>query len=801
MNKVLCSRKTVGGAVLFAVLSMEHSLLHAALEEVIVTAQKRSESLQDVPIAVTAFTGDTMNTLGITNASDLVNYTPGLAAGTQQGSNRNYFLRGVGTSDVHITAASAVGQYFDGITLTSGFHAKAALYDMERVEILKGPQNALFGLNTTGGAVNYISNKPVIGAGTNGRVNLKLGNNDHVEADAAVGFDLTDTLAGRVAFQSIDDDGAFKSTSNGERYGDDDTKTGRLALLWEPTELASVLFNVHAMSSENNSTAIKAVGTRAPDGSGGLCAEAPTGEIDFEKFTNCHGRNGGSTGEAPTNPSTGDWDKTAQDLGYEEVDTWGTYLKFDYDFSWATFSSITSFDNLDFENANDNDGSDTLQLGTFHQDDRDTFQQEFRLVSTWDGALRWIAGLYYLDEEADSYTGLRGSRGAFGGAAIIPNVQLDHSKENLGVYFQGEYDFTDTLTFTAGVRWSDETLEGDYLPSRPNVFGDPSSNLYFQDDIDALVRAQNPGTPDFDDNGYEIARQVTQKIENDDVGYTFKLDWAVTDDSLIYLSHSKGTKGSALDIRPVYALVPLENVISSLEETRLDPESLFAWELGFKGTYWDNRVKLDAAVFTYTYEDLQQFVTARGIPTLDNAPESEITGFDGSISYGGDNGLFLQAGISLLDTEVTDAEDSAFVEGAELANSPELSFNLLAAQDIYFDNGSLLTLSANVSYTGDQVKVTATQGNDMVVDQLSTDAYTLLDANISYAFGNNQQYKLAIYGKNLTDEQYCGAVLINDGNTILGDTIDDRTSIHMSALCRVTNASTRTYGVSIGMEF
>ena len=158
MNRSRLFTRLTPLTILFAAM-MSHSNAYAELEEVIVTAQKRSESLQDVPVAVVAFTAEAMDTLGVTNASDLVELTPGLASGTQQGSNRNYFLRGVGTSDVHITAATAVGQYFDGITLTSGFHAKAALFDMERVEVLKGPQNTLFGLNTTGGAVNYISKK------------------------------------------------------------------------------------------------------------------------------------------------------------------------------------------------------------------------------------------------------------------------------------------------------------------------------------------------------------------------------------------------------------------------------------------------------------------------------------------------------------------------------------------------------------------------------------------------------------------------------------------------------------------
>ena len=771
------------------------------LEEIIVTAQKREQSIQDVPVAMRAFTGETMKTLGVTNASDLVNITPGFALGTQAGSNRNYFLRGVGTSDVHLTAASAVGQYFDGITLTSGFHAKAALFDMERVEILKGPQNTLFGLNTTGGAVNYISRQPEIGGGTQGSASMKLGNNNRVEAELAIGFDVTDALAARVALQSIDDDGAFKSISNGERYGDDDIKTGRMTLLWQPTDQASLTFNVHGLKSNNNSTSIRAMGTRSPDGSGGLCADVPTGVIDFSDNTNCLSRDGGGTGEPASDPSTGDWGLSAQDIGFEDLNTKGAYLKFDYDLPWATFTSITSWDNLKFRNANDNDGGDTLGLQSYQQDDRDTFQQELRLISTEDQNLRWIAGAYYLGEDADSYTGLRGARGAFRNGVQIPNIQLDHTKDNLGIYFQGEYDITDAVTLTAGVRWSDEEIKGNYLPSSPSVAGAPTSNLYFQEEVAALVAAQNPGNPSFDANGYEIARQISQELANKDIGYTVKLDWKVTDGSMLYVSNSRGFKGSALDIRPVYALVPIANVVSSLDETRLDPERLDVWEVGYKGAFWDNRIQFDAAAFLYTYEDLQQFVTARGIPILDNAPESEIMGFDANIEYGGGQGLFIQAGVSLLDTEVTEAGDSAFVEGAELGNSPDMSFNLLASQEFRLENGSLLTLTANVSHTGDQVKVTATGGNSRVVDQLSVDAYTLLDASLSYRFGEEQQYNLSIYGSNLTDEHFCGAVLINDGNAILGNVTSARAHIHMNALCRVTNASTRTYGVSFGVEF
>jgi iron complex outermembrane receptor protein len=796
------SKKVQINIIKSSVLALFCSTASAQIEEIIVTSQKRSESSQDVPIAITAFTGDTLQDYGVTNASDLVNITPGFSGNAQQGSNQSYFLRGVGTNDVHLTAAAAVGQYFDGITLTSGYHAKAALYDMERVEILKGPQNTLFGLNTTGGAVNYISRKPVVGGGTQGSARLNLGNYNQLDTELAVGFDVSDALAARVALQTVKNDGAFRSISNGQRYGDTDSTSGRVSLLWQPSDVADVAFNVHFLENKNNSTAIRGIGTRSPDGSGGLCDDAPRGIVDFELDTNCLSRDGGATGELGSDPSTGDWRLNAQDIGLEDLSTQGFYLKFDYDLEWATFNSITSWDNLDYKNANDNDGNDTLNLHTFQQDDRDTFQQEFRLISNGDENYRWIAGVYFLDEDANSYTGLRGGRGAFGSGLTIPNVQLDHTKENRGVYFQGEYDFTNAITLTAGVRYSEEEIVGNYLPSAPSVAGIDTHRLFFSNDVNALVAEQNPGTSGFDVNGFEIARQIQQTLENDDVGYTIKLDWKATDSSLIYASASRGFKGSALDTRPVYALFPVANVVNSLEDTRLQPESLDVWEIGYKGSFWDRRIELDASSFFYVYENLQQFTSARGgLPRLENAPESEISGFDANIKYGNDSGFYLQAGISLLDTEVTEAGTSSFVEGAELASSPDISFNLLGSQEFELQNGNLLKVTANVSHTGDQVKFTATNGNNLVVDQLTQEAYTLLNANINYSFGDFNQYTLSVYGRNLTNERFCGNILVNDGNGILAPTTNARGDTNQVVLCRVSNASTRTYGASFVYDF
>lgn len=775
---------------------------NAQLEEVIVTAQKRSESLQDVPIAVTAFTGDSMKDLGINNASDLVVFTPGLSAKQQSGSNTSYYLRGVGTNDIHLTAASAVGQYSDGVTLTSGFHAKTALFDMNRVEVLKGPQNTLFGLNTTGGAVSYFSNGPEIGGGTQGSLDARVGNYSKINLEGAIGFDLGDNAAARIAGVWSESDGAFDSQFDGRDFGDDDTQGLRAQFLWQLSDTTDVLLNLHYGQSENNGSAHKVLGTRAPDGSGAVCANFNPQQVpDLNNNTNCisvpppaAGDQG--PGQSGVDGSFGDWEDVGMDVGGEDLETKGTFLKINHDFSWATFTSITAFDNLEFQNTNDLDGSRIGQMTLQQEDDRDTFQQEFRLVSSADEAYRWIAGVYYLDEEAESYTGLRSN--LIGNWAILPNVQLDHSKENLGVYGQGEYDFTDALTLTLGVRWSDETIEGDYLPSRPVVVPVPDTTPLHSSDINNLVAAQNPGTPGFDADGFEIARQVSQKLENDDIGFTAKLDYQFGEDSLVYLGFSRGFKGSALDIRAAYALVPVANVLQGLEDARLEPESLQAWEIGFKGSFADNRVQLEAALFHYTYEDLQQFITVRGIPTLDNAPESEIIGFDANLKFVNESGFYGQVGVSYLDSEVTDSTGSDFIEGAPLASSPEWSVTALATQDFDIGDG-VLTLMTNVSYTDEQATDTLTTATEAVEGAFTIESYTLVNASANYRFGAQEEFKVGIYANNLTDEKFCHGIRASDTANLADSGNAGRH--HGNLTCSVSNASVRTYGVNVGYTF
>ena len=751
-----------------------------------------------MPVAVVAFTEEALDTWGISDASEVVLYTPGLTSVQQGGSNRNFYLRGVGTFDFHLTAASSVGQYYDGVTLTSGFHARAALFDMERVEVLKGPQNTLFGLNTTGGAVNYISKQPEIGKGTQGSAEVKAGSDGLFGLDATVGFDNLSNLAARLAVHTNSYDGPFVSNQNGVDFGGDDLTAYRGTLLWKPSERINFKANLHSSSNSNNGPAVRGVGSRAADGMG-LCEGFVSHIIDFGQMTDCFGRSNPDIGQAAANPSTSDWKTVTQTLGFEDVSTNGYYVKVDYAFDFATLDASLAFDSLDVQTAIDSDGGPNVLLSVQQEEARDTLQYEVRLTSNdTSSAFRWIAGLFILNDESEAYTGVTapGLGGRPGNGDNIPNVQLDFTKDNTGLYGQLEYDFNDDLTLTAGLRSSDEEFSGRYLPSSPVVTAELLEQPIFSDTVARLVREQFVGRDGYDANGYEIARQVSRTLTNNDVGYTFKLDWKASENSLVYGSVSKGFKGGALDIRAVYALLPARNLTDSPEQ--LDPESLDAIEIGYKTSFLQDKIRLDISYFDYQYHDLQQFVTVAGFPSLENAPESVLSGIDGSLRYANDSGFYLDFGFSTIDAEITETGDSNFALGP-LGNAPPLSLSLLASQEFVLGN-NLLAVTGGLSHVDEHPRGSAISANSAVTDFLIEPAYTLINAHVAYRFGPDHKYKVSFAGLNLTDENFCGARLVNDAGRLIADMFTRR-AFHYHVLCRTNRAATQTFELGFGLNF
>lgn len=425
----------------------------AELEEIVVTAQKRQESLQDVPIAMQAITGEQIRTLRISKASDITKLAPNLNLSTQNTASRQINIRGVGTSDFFGNSSGSVGVYMDEVTMSASYLSSLGLYDMQRVEILRGPQNSLFGRNTTGGAVNYISRVPVIGGEDENYVDFVWGNYNRIELEAGFTFDLTEKAAFRIAGKSYTRDGIWNNLAdNGADHGDKDRKSLRGTLVWEPAERTRLTANYHWAREDSDFDPIRAVGTRGPNGSPEFGVDgiprplfgsvpAPTPVLDFEQAFDSFNAQG-------NNPSTGNWEDIYVTGTYiHDVDTNGLYLKIEHDFDFATLTSITSWDDTEvlwtyetggignssgtgvttcqaciFLNGASGNGVPQVTIAIDQDQAYQQYSQELRLVSPDDRRVRWIAGFYYFSEDSDLMQSVR-----FGAAAFDLNQQTDQT--------------------------------------------------------------------------------------------------------------------------------------------------------------------------------------------------------------------------------------------------------------------------------------------------------------------------------------------------------------------------------------
>jgi iron complex outermembrane receptor protein len=605
------------------------------LEEIIVTAQKREESLQDVPIAIQAFTGEEIKNLRVTRASDIARLAPNLNLSTQNTASRQINIRGVGTSDFFGNSTGSVAITMDEVTMSSSYLSSLGLYDLERVEILRGPQNSLFGRNTTGGAVNYISRIPEVGGNDDGFVDVTVGNYSLIEVVAAKSFSLSDTVAVRLAGKSYDRDGVWNNLGdNGAEHGEKDRKSIRGTLVWEPSDATSVTVNFHWAEEDSDFDPIKPVGTRATNGSPefGLIGPFPTfGPIPAPTPNLDHNQVYDSFNAQGDNPSSNVWeDVYVTGTFLHQVEVIGSYLRIDHDFSFATFTSITSWydtevlwtyetggignnsgtgvtncANCIFLNGASADDSPQVTLAIDQDQEYTQASQEFRLVSSAEEDFRWIAGVYFFTEDSDLMQNVRfgaaafdldqpapippvGAPGPFPGQPIggffgsFPLIspaaggfgnRLAYQYGELendvwSAYGQIEYDFSEKLSLTAGLRFTNDEKS---LPvsqvGNISTLGDSITTVYDRELV--LARgAQNTLECDLDDDtnntfvlsggdpnntpdnrGLLCLENLDRtKLEFDEWGGKIGLDWRVSDDVMIYGSFSRGFRSGKHDI-------------------------------------------------------------------------------------------------------------------------------------------------------------------------------------------------------------------------------------------------------------
>jgi len=796
--------KVLGSALLVA---LSANVL-AQLEEVVVTAQKREESLQDVPISIQAFSGDQINDLGIQKAFDVIKLVPNVNLSAQNAANNAINIRGIGTSDFFGASPGSVGIYMDGVTMSSPYLTSVGLYDMERVEVLRGPQNSLFGRNTTGGAVNFISKLPEVGGDRDGFLRFTYGRFNRVEVEGGGTLPLGNNAAIRIAGKSYERDGIWNDVANNDdEYGDKDRKSVRATIVWEPHETTTVTANVHYGNEESEVDPTRVVGTRL-DPSGVFVGPSLAGEevdfdgTDYATFT--------GQGVDPSDPK---W-KNVQPTGANkhDMEAWGAYLKLKHDFGWGVATSITAYDESDTQFTYDVGGGGnfsptpaSIAAGLNSPEDNvlidqdqhyEQFSQEIRIQSTDDQRLRWIAGFYYFNEDSEL-----AQRIGFGVANIIgspiptsPNfsglpfpqltggsLALWSGTQRLAEGFQGagwsdltsfsiatmenevfspygqiEFDVRDDLTVTLGLRYTDDTKEiPSYFVGLLDNTNIPITQFYSNEFLRSTAASQvasgtaspvcTGGPPPA--IGARICAQDTTRgdLHATEWGGKVGADWRFHDDHMIFVSYSRGFRSGRFDVEFLHGPQTGFPLADS------DPETLDAYEIGTKSSFADNSLQLNISAFFYEWFDKQTFFVdpATG-PAFSNVPKSESIGIEFEVKWAPTDTLFIAAGLGLLDTEIKEGSGLGSDEvGHELQQAPGTSFNILASKDFNLANG-LLTFQIDYAYRSESKNGLAPAD---LTDEL--DSQSLLGARATYNFGPQGQYEIAAFGENLTEDKFC----------------------------------------------
>jgi iron complex outermembrane receptor protein len=764
------------------------------LAEVIVTAQKRSENVQNVPIAMQAYTGEQLRSAGIAQLTDITQLAPNLNVVVQNALSQHIVIRGVGTNEFFGNAPSSVGTYMDEVTMNSSYMSTLALFDMERVEVLRGPQNSLFGRNTTGGAVNYITHQPKIGDDKpDGFALLTYGRHNQVDLEGGVTLPTGSTSALRLAGLYHTRDGIWNNLDTGDdKYGGEDRYSGRATFVWEPSDSLRLTASAHTAHADGAAQPQKMAGA--------LLNNPPLRINDLAPFNGNIDWSGGhlnTAGGASTvniegfDRFTTDWhDIWSGGSQKADLRVDGGFVKLAADLGTSTLTSITSYDKTHGLYEEDNTGDGNIAgagtPGVTHDvliidmdQEYKQFTQELRLASDDDSAkFRWIAGLYYLQEKSVLAQDIRFGNNGFPGAHpsavgitppslfdVIPNPYtntVSFSIHNLkdqsaSAYGQIDYRFTNKLSLTAGLRFthddkSDRNIfAGAFLKQSnwdPSVYIDKNRIRELAAGIQPCVAKTSPAYIPFQRCGGTEARRPD--LSNDELGGKLGLQYHLTEDVMLYGSYSRGFKSGKFDLEF------LHTDDTPFPQRPLDPETLNAFELGIKSTLANNSLLLNAAVFYNIWKDQQVFNVGVNGPEFFNLPESRIKGAEVELNWVPAPRWLVSANLGLLDTEITDVtgidfdlHQGDFQKGHELPLSPKVTANAGLSRSFAI-GASELSLHTDVRYQStSKVKFSP----QVPIDEY--DSRTELNARAAYAFGPSQKYEVALFGNNLTSEKYC----------------------------------------------
>ncbi|MAZ89940.1 MAG: TonB-dependent receptor [Cellvibrionaceae bacterium] len=706
------------------------------LEEITVVAEKRSESLQDLSQAVTAMSDDDLDNKNVGSFVDLSAIAPGVTVSKNEGFKTIVSIRGLGNeANQNATANPSVSFHMDGVYIASPFAMQTDFIDVDRIEVLRGPQGTLFGQNSTGGAINVLSKKPST-EGFSGKVDASVGNHNLTKVRASVNAALSDAVATRTSISQYRHDGYSENVINGQELDQADNISARSDWVFDVSDTLSLRVFGQYFKEDTNGAAIKGI-----------------------------------------DDPTSDERELAQDTkSYYGLESQVYAAIAEWDAGFATVKTLASWQKDDIHIVRDNDRhSDQLNPEYVRSEfapeknTQETKTLEVNVISNEPlfGSVDWIVGAFYLDTDIDvkiredldkNNDGILAGYATtqpevfFGSSEVGFVSDAEPSRESLSVYGQGTYSFRDDMRLIAGLRWTDDEVESEV------------SN-FFASTPDKLQRD---------------TQEVTGRVA---------LEYDVSDSSMAYVSYTRGFKpgGSNLTYGNRVGGANVDPATPALVNSAYEDEFIDAYEVGYKSEFMDGRVRTNVAAFYYEYDDLQFQATDPDLfeGGVANITESEIMGIELEMLALIGEHWTLDLKVSALETEITDDYEAldnvlpAFgdtsldrynkrenIEGNELAKAPNLTADINLRYDTTLDNGSNFSGTVQYTYRGgfaqrvfdnpdvDRVDsygiVNLTASLDLPGDQWGFD---LMAMNVLDEDGVNSRMT-DVFGVSATGEQY-----------------------------------------------
>jgi len=686
------------------------------IDEIVVTARRREENIQDIPISIVAFTAQELQEFRITRAPQIAQYTPNV--NLKGSGNPIITIRGIGQNEGIANGNPSVGVYVDDVYLSSITMMSFQVFDTERVEVLRGPQGTLYGRNTTGGAINYISRRPT--EEFDAFVSADVGNYEVFNVEAVLGGPLGGSTNGRIAFVSNQqNEGQFTNRLTGNDHGVIDSMAWRALLDWQPTDNVSVLFNVHGGQNRSDVYLFEHFGLIDPN-TGGFCQAFLEGRLDPQNCTDVFGY------------SDPDGDPFAGNYNLEpEIDTtaFGASITLEWTLPAFTFNSISGYEEISIDSSSESDASPLTFLQNFYRYDIEQLSQELRLTSAPHDAFEWVAGFFFTHAAVDAPEIIFKADDLLGTHGLtIYEQETDAS----ALFAHGEWQLNDRWRIVGGIRYTHE--DRSYVGGSADL--NPFGTSCFLDQI-----ACNPGL-----TGPVFVSTADDVETDDDLSGEIGVNYTPTDNRLLYAKISKGFKGGGWDGDLTFFSFQLEP---------FKPETLLSYEIGFKSLAMNQSLQLNLAGFYYDYENIQlnAFEGSAPIPSLTNASEARVLGFDAELRWNPTESLGLNLGLGYLSTE---NKDPRFA-GLELTNAPKWNGNATARYNWHLSNSVEPFAMLHVSYTGSAF----TLADNNPFNQAP--AYTLVDGRFGLT-GADRRWEAALWVQNLTDEIYFVGSFVDQGN-------------------------------------